>query len=474
MSLLLDALKKAASDKEKGEANSAEQQASDSELNQSEKSEAGAPHSEVFDELSDHADEPEKEGLESLPSLDEEIELDLPEEFEELKDRSLEEELQEESKPEKEVVLELEAAEEILEQDVPTDQGQIEQEGQDTDELVNKAQENKMLEDKQSSTEQEVFLPPYSHNDARRILEVSQKRYRNNQRTMYYGMYIFSALLFFVASYLYYTAETLDNSQRPAFKPSFVRNNKLADNELKAIDNSKPPSIAAVSEESIQKNTVAKVAVKKEKIEVAKKPKKITIIKQNKPDPISELLHKAYQYYQSAQYQQADKIYQQVLTRDKRQRDALLGRAAIAVVDEQYTFAKKLYEQVLHYYPKDSIAKSALVDLTKKEISVANESQLNLLLRADPEAAHVHFSLGLVYAKQGRTKESQQAFFDAFSLEKKADYAFNLAVMLEKLGQSKVALTYYKKASRLSDDHVIHFDEKLVLNRIEQLEAAHE
>ena len=474
MSLLLDALKKAAADKEKGGATSTEQQSSESEFNQSEKHEASAPHSEVFDELSDHIDEPEKEELESLPSLDEEIELELPEEFEELNDQPLEEEFPEEPEPEKEVVLELEAAEEILQQDVTTDQEEAEQESQDADELVNKAQENKILEGKRSSAEQEISLPPYSHNDARRILEVSQKRYRNNQRVMYYGMYIFSALLFFVASYLYYTAETLDNSQRTAFKPSFVKNNKLAANEIKATDNPMPSSVNAVSVESLQKNSVTKMVAKKEKVAAVKKPKKITIIKQKKPDAISALLQKAYQYYQAAQYQQADKIYQQVLTRDKRQRDALLGRAAIAVVDEQYTFAKKLYEQVLHYYPKDSIAKSALVDLTKKEISVANESQLNLLLRADPEAAHVHFSLGLVYAKQGRTKESQQAFFDAFSLEKKADYAFNLAVMLEKLGQSKVALTYYKKASRLSDDHVIHFDEKLVLNRIEQLEAAHE
>ena len=459
MSLLLDALKKAAADKEKSDTVSSDKL---------------APESEINNPDNHQTNEPDKEELESLPSLDEEIELELPEEFEKFEDKDSEEILAEEPEPEKEVILELEAADEVPMQVASTDNKKIEEENDDTEELVNKAQENKLLAGEQSSIEQELSLPPYNHNDARRILEVSQKRYRNNQRAMYYGMYIFSALLFFVASYLYYTAETLDNSQRPSFKPSYVNNTKSVADVMNAGEDAKGISVVAANEQSAQKNIVTKALVKKQKTVAAIKPKKISITRQKKPDPISVLLNKAYQYYQSAQYQPADKIYQKVLSRDKRQRDALLGRAAIAVIDQQFSFSKKLYQQVLHYYPQDSIAKSALVDLAKKEVTVANESQLNLLLRKDPGAAHVHFSLGLVYAKQGRLKESQQAFFDAFALDKKADYAFNLAVMLEKLGQSKVALKYYKKASDLSDGSVVHFDEKLVLNRIEQLEAVHE
>ena len=472
MSLLLDALKKAAADKEKGGVVSTEQQTAETELNQSETELLP----EVFDELSEEIDEPKKEELETLPSLDEEIELDLPEEFDQL-DEKISKELPEdlETETEKEAVLELEVNDEISQSVASTDNEEPEQEIKSVEEVVNKAQEDKLLEGVQTPAEKEVLLPPYNHNDARKILEVSQKRYRNNQRVMYYGMYIFAALLFFVASYLYYTAETLDNSQRPAFKPSLI-NNKSAINEIKEADDSKQKSVAAFTEKTEKKNSVTEVISKKAEVkkEAAVTEKKITILKQKRPDPISVLLQKAYQHYQSARYQQADNIYQQVLVRDKRQRDALLGRAAVAVIEERYAFAKKLYQQALHYYPKDSIAKSALVDLAKKEFTVANESQLNLLLREDPDAAHVHFSLGLIYAKQGRIKESQQAFFDAYALEKKADYAFNLAVMLEKLGQSKVALNYYKKASDLSDSSVIHFDEKLVLHRIEQLEASHE
>ncbi|MCK4708310.1 MAG: hypothetical protein KAU21_06820, partial [Gammaproteobacteria bacterium] len=222
--------------------------------------------------------------------------------------------------------------------------------------------------------------------------------------------------------------------------------------------------------------SAAKVVAKKASVRTTKVKtnKKITIIKKQKDDAISVLLQKAYRHYQAAEYEAADKLYRKVLLRDQRQRDALLGRAAIAVVNRQLTNAKVFYQQLLHYYPKDSIASSALVDLAKQQVSVSNESQLNLLLRENPEAAHVHFSLGLLYEKQNRIKESQQAFFNAFALEKNPDYAFNLAVMLDKLGQPKAALSYYKQATSLADKTTIHFNEKIVLDRIEMLEAGDE
>ena len=332
------------------------------------------------------------------------------------------------------------------------------------------------LKSKTVSTEEhnKSALPDYNPADARKILAVSQSRYRNTQRMMYYGMYVFSALIFFVASYLYYSAEVLDNSQRPVFRttqPSAPA--PLAKREANTISaaQANKPVPASVSSAS-KKNTSAqaKASVKKIHTAAVKNRKKIAIVKQQKPDPISLLLSRAYTHYQAGEYQQADSFYQQVLSRDNKQRDALLGRAAIAVIAKNIALAKQYYKQLLVYYPDDSIARSALVDLVKKDVSQTDESKLNLLLLEDPSAAHVHFSLGLLYEKQGRLKESQQSFFDAFSLQQRADYAFNLAIMLEKLGQPKAALSYYKKASSLADTSNVHFNEKLVLERIEQLE----
>ncbi len=336
--------------------------------------------------------------------------------------------------------------------------------------------ENISVEIQTDQSEQK--LPAYSHADARKILEVSQKRYRNSQRMAYYGLYAFAALLFFAGSYLYYTAEILDNSERLVFKSKNKSVSLPKTEKEKKIE--KQVSIAkaklAEIESSENKNTVAKTVSNKKLIKAAKpkQKQKIQITRQKKEDPISVLLQKAYANYQASEYVKSDVLYQKVLLRDKRQRDALLGRAAIAVIKNEISVARNYYQQILRYYPRDSIATSALVDLARQEMTTANESQLNLLVRDNPKAAHVHFSLGLLYAKQNRIKESQQAFFDAFALEKKADYAYNLAVMLDKLGQEKAALSYYKQASNLSDKSISHFNEKLALERIIQLEGGDE
>lgn len=319
-------------------------------------------------------------------------------------------------------------------------------------------------------------LRGYDHNDARKILEVTQKRYRNNQRIAYYGMYVFATLLFFTGSYLYYTAEVLDNSDKPVFKTKNIIAKQPKTEIEKKIE--KQVSIAKaklVEIDNSDEKDISTVVVKtKEIIKPVKKKQEIVITSQKKSDPLSLMLQKAYEHYQAAEYQKADELYQSVILRDKRQKDALLGRAAIALVNKDYSAARGLYQQLLHFYPKDSIASSALVDLSRQELTIANESQLNILLRDNPKAAHIYFSLGLLYAKQQRINESQQAFFEAYALDKKADYAYNLAVMLDKLGQVKAALSYYRQASLLSDNNASNFNEKLALERIAQLEAGNE
>lgn len=341
-----------------------------------------------------------------------------------------------------------------------------------TDAVVRKTEKKES-----SQVQAEHDLTSYDHKDARKILEVTQKRYRNNQRIAYYGMYVFATILFFTGSYLYYTAEVLDNSDKPVFKTK----NKIASQPKTEIEKKIEEQVLiakaklAVVDDSEEKNvTMAVVPKAKKLIKPVKIEQPITITSQKREDPLSLILQRAYKHYQAAEYKQAEQLYQSVLQRDGRQKDALLGRAAIAVVNKDYALARRFYQQLLHYFPRDSIASSALVDLNRQEVTSANESQLNILLEDNPKAAHVYFSLGLLYAKQQRVKESQQAFFEAYALDKKADYAYNLAVMLDKLGQTKAALSYYRLASTLSDKHASNFNEKFALERIAQLETGNE
>ncbi|MDH5394343.1 MAG: hypothetical protein OEY11_14240 [Gammaproteobacteria bacterium] len=466
MSLLLEALKKAAEDKEKSSlAMQAETRDADS---QAPTAVADIQVPEVNEELLLQAKaESETESLATeSASLDEELELYLPDV------EMAEPAPAEAAEPANTASIQKETLSPV----VSPSQPETQYKDANNDSLNSKATSATIGET--HAKDNGLQLPPYNPSDARKVLAVSQSRYHNTQRMMYYGMYVFAALLFFVASYLYYSAEILDNSQKPVFKPAYAAPNQqktLARNEHARYAEPAAPVVSKITQPEQKKRTAkAASATKTATTAPLKARKKISIVKQQKPDPVSALLNKAYAHYQSAEYQQADDIYRKVLARDHKQYDALLGRAAVAVVAGNMMLGRQFYKQTLYFYPDDSIARAALVDLTKKAISVADESQLNLLLRDNPEAAHVYFSLGLLYEKQGRINESQQAFFNAFALEKKADYAFNLAIMLEKLGQSKAALSYYKKASALADNSVNHFNEKSVLERIEQLENINE
>jgi len=51
------------------------------------------------------------------------------------------------------------------------------------------------------------------------------------------------------------------------------------------------------------------------------------------------------------------------------------------------------------------------------------------------------------------------------------DYAFNLAVSLERVGQVKTALDYYNVALQLADNTNVNFNTASVLTRIHALSA---
>lgn len=471
MSLLLDALKKAAEDKEKNGL------VADTDVSKAEKN-STEDYPEIDEELiaEESVSDDDTNQYEKNESVEQEedFDLELPEDAVALESEAPEQEPQQEQASNNEVATETDESEpEVFVEMGNTSEPGSEASAELAPKSIQKANSEKMEAVDKSMKGSAKKLPAYDHSDARKILGVAQKRYRNKQRLGYYGLYAFAVCLFFAGSYLYYTTEILDNSDRPVFQ---AKNNASSiPKTQKEIKIEKQVSVAKakLAEMDVAENKQVKVAVpEKKKVVVAAKQKQvISIIKQKKEDPISVLLYQAYAKYQSGQYDLSNAIYQKVLRRDPRQYDALLGGAAIAVIKKDYTLAREYYQRLLRYYPRDSIAKAALVDLARQELTVANETQLKTLKRANPKAAHIHFSLGLLYARKNRIKESQQAFFDAYALDKRADYAYNLAVMLDKLGQPKAALSYYKQASNLSDNSVTHFNEKLALDRISQLEG---
>lgn len=197
----------------------------------------------------------------------------------------------------------------------------------------------------------------------------------------------------------------------------------------------------------------------------------ITITRSTQPNQVSLDLQTAYSDFQTGRLAQAEQGYRQVLARDTDNRDAHMGLAAIAVRNGQLDMAREHYRAVLRRNPKDPAAQAALTDLAQNRPADA-ESRLKLLLTEQPPSAQLHFALANLYAEQRRWPSAQQAYFEAQRLAPEhPDYAFNLAVSLEHLGQPRLALEYYRRALQLAGPHNAQFDLNAARQRVDALTA---
>jgi tetratricopeptide (TPR) repeat protein len=161
--------------------------------------------------------------------------------------------------------------------------------------------------------------------------------------------------------------------------------------------------------------------------------------------------------------------YAAALRDDASNRDALLGSAAVALREGRDDEAAGYYARLLAANPRDA---EAIAGLTALRPGGGDRAEIRLrgLLRDNPEAAPVHFALGNLYARQGRWQEAQQAYFRAWTAAPgNADYAFNLAVGLDRLNQGRLAREYYQRALALAAGGPAAFDRAAVQRRLLEL-----
>jgi tetratricopeptide (TPR) repeat protein len=189
------------------------------------------------------------------------------------------------------------------------------------------------------------------------------------------------------------------------------------------------------------------------------------------PPQVHPKVDTAYSAYLGGDLAAARTGYQDALRDEAGNRDALLGLAAIDVRTGRYESAEATYLRLLQADPGDAHAHASLFALRANRLDpIATESRVKSLLAADPAANVLHFTLGNQLAQQGRWPEAQQEYFKAFATDPdNADFAYNLAVSLDHLRQSKLALDYYRRAIALAEKRGASFDLAAARNRASQL-----
>ena len=161
-------------------------------------------------------------------------------------------------------------------------------------------------------------------------------------------------------------------------------------------------------------------------------------------------LTNAYGALQSGKIDEARQLYAEVLRSDGKNIQGLLGSAAVAMLQNNTDEASRLYFRVLDLEPRNPYAQAGIVSMMGRADPAAAEAQLKQLSAREPIAS-LHFTLGNLYGDQSRWAEAQQSYFQAHQLEPgNPDYAYNLAVGLEHIGQTKLASGFYRRAVELA------------------------
>ncbi len=197
----------------------------------------------------------------------------------------------------------------------------------------------------------------------------------------------------------------------------------------------------------------------------------ITITRGGAVNPLYDKVRAAYDALTAGDAVAAEALYREVLDTDPANVDAMLGLAALAARGGRSEEARDLYRQVQTLDPRNATALAALSALPGTADPVGAAGRLKSVLRDQPDSAALHFALGLQYASAGNWPDAQNAFFDAVRNEPtNADYAFNLAVSLDRLGASQPAMSYYQRALDLANGSQ-QFDPVIIRARLSALGA---
>ena len=166
----------------------------------------------------------------------------------------------------------------------------------------------------------------------------------------------------------------------------------------------------------------------------------------------------------------ARRSYEQAIAADPANLDAHLGLATIDARAGNRSSSAAHYRRALDLDPRNATALAGLASLADFARPEALETQLRADLARSPDSPALRFTLGNLYASQGRWREAQAEYFEAHRLDPgSGDTLYNLAISLDKLGQSRLAASFYRRALEAARDQGAQFDPAPVARRLAEI-----
>ena len=178
----------------------------------------------------------------------------------------------------------------------------------------------------------------------------------------------------------------------------------------------------------------------------------------------------AYQAFEVGNLGLAKSKYSEIIKSNPNQVDALLGLANIESIIGAAQNARVLYEKVLVQEQANTIAQLGLLQTYSDKVPLAKQQVLEELSSKDPNNVNILMALGQSYSEQSKWLKAQEVYFKGFSLQPtNVSVVYNLAVSLDQLGKTPVAITYYEKALSLNGNVSNRTDMSAITKRLQEL-----
>jgi tetratricopeptide (TPR) repeat protein len=182
------------------------------------------------------------------------------------------------------------------------------------------------------------------------------------------------------------------------------------------------------------------------------------IVEIKKPSKnLSKLYKAAREALSIGQYESAVTYFKEILEENPRNKKVLFGLATSYHKSKQLDKAKKTYLEVIKIDKDYLPAINNYIILVSNNLNGDSLSKLEEIWMKNPDMASIPAQIGNLYFEKGNNLKAAEYYGKAVNLDRgNYNYYYNLAIILEKLGDTSSAAKVYKKIldSKIGDDQL--------------------